>query len=75
MEVRQLSASVTQRQLEAAVTALCADRRIDGVLVRVLCSRAAWQLQCELVWHACWWQTSQQWCHHLQARHAVPNSA
>lgn len=35
MEVRQLSATVTQRQLEAAVTALCADRRIDGVLVRL----------------------------------------
>lgn len=39
VEVRQLSASVTQRQLETAVTALCADRRIDGVLVRVLCCR------------------------------------
>ncbi len=34
VEVRQLSARVTQRQLEGAVTALCADRRIDGVLVR-----------------------------------------
>lgn len=34
-EVRQLSASVTQRQLEAAVAALCADPRIDGVLVQL----------------------------------------
>ena len=34
-EVRQLSASVTQRQLEAAVGALCADPRIDGVLVQL----------------------------------------
>ena len=34
-EVRQLSASVTQRQLEDAVAALCADPRIDGVLVQL----------------------------------------
>lgn len=34
-EVRQLSASVTQQQLEAAVGALCADPRIDGVLVQL----------------------------------------
>ncbi|KAL4458107.1 hypothetical protein ABPG75_012972 [Micractinium tetrahymenae] len=34
-EVRQLSASVTQRQLEAAVAALCCDPRIDGVLVQL----------------------------------------
>ena len=34
-EVRQLSESVTQRQLEAAVAALCADPRIDGVLVQL----------------------------------------
>lgn len=35
VEVRQLSASVTQRQLEAAVGALCRDPRIDGVLVQL----------------------------------------
>lgn len=34
-EVRQLSGSVTQRQLETAVAALCADPRIDGVLVQL----------------------------------------
>jgi 5,10-methylene-tetrahydrofolate dehydrogenase/methenyl tetrahydrofolate cyclohydrolase len=34
-EVRQLSSSVTQRQLEAAVTALCRDPRIDGVLLQL----------------------------------------
>ena len=34
-EVRQLSSSVTQRQLEAAVTALCCDPRIDGVLLQL----------------------------------------
>lgn len=46
VEVRQLSATVTQRQLEAAVTALCADRRIDGVLVRLGVGRAC---------VGCWW--------------------
>jgi 5,10-methylene-tetrahydrofolate dehydrogenase/methenyl tetrahydrofolate cyclohydrolase len=34
-EVRQLSESVTQKQLEAAVAALCTDPRIDGVLVQL----------------------------------------
>lgn len=34
-EVRQLSDSVSQSQLEAAVAALCADPCIDGVLVQL----------------------------------------